>query len=97
MNKPELEQTYQQYIELLALDIFENKPINNSILNKIIKIQTQIRNQDILEAVKNLAKEDTIQLDTTPVQIASQYDKSQEFHALVEQTLAQDDLQSRKK
>lgn len=97
MNKPELEQTYQQYIELLALDIFENKPINNSILNKIIQIQTKIRNQDILKAVKNLAKEDTMQFDTTSVQTASQYDKSQEFHALVEQTLAQDDLQSRKK
>ncbi len=96
MNKLELEQTYQQYIELLALDMFENKPINNSLLDKIIQIQTQIRNQDILEAVKNLAKEDTVQFTTTPVRIASQYDKIQEFHTLVSQNLAQNN-QSRKK
>lgn len=59
MERQELEKAYNQYIEELAQDALAKKPVNQNLLNIIDKVQRDIRDLDIVEAM-NKIKENTI-------------------------------------
>lgn len=62
--KEKLQQTYDYYIEELAKNIRDKKPINPELVKKITQIQETIRNNDIAQAVNKSPekKEDTTSL-----------------------------------
>lgn len=59
MERKELEKEYKQYIEELAQDALEKKPVNQNLLDIIDKVLHKIRDLDIVEAM-NKNKENAI-------------------------------------
>ncbi len=59
MERQELEEAYNQCIEELAQNALAKKPVNQNLLNIIAKIQRDIRDLDIVEAMSKI-KENTI-------------------------------------
>ncbi len=59
-KKAELMQAYDGYIQELAKDHLEGKPINEAVLKFADDMHKEIRNIDIAVAVANLKKEKTV-------------------------------------
>lgn len=59
MERQELQKAYNQYIEELALNALAHKPVNQNLVNIIAKIQSDMRDMDIVEAMKRI-KENTL-------------------------------------
>lgn len=59
MEKQELEKAYKQYIDELAQDALDKKPVNQNLLDIVAKIQCNIRDLDIVEAMGKI-RENTI-------------------------------------
>lgn len=52
MERQELEKAYTQYIDELAQDALAKKPINQNLLDIVAKIQCNMRDLDIVEAMR---------------------------------------------
>lgn len=60
MERQKLEKAYKEYIEELAQDALARKPVNQILLNIVDKVQRDIRDLDILEAMKKIRENKTM-------------------------------------
>lgn len=71
MERQELQKAYNQYIEELALNALAHKPINQNLVNIITKIQSDMRDMDIVEAMKRIKENTTSNLNQEDISVNS--------------------------